>query len=154
MNVPKGLKLNLNRIDDKNLEISLIGKTNVKNNTLLKLILLEDFFENTQSDFKGISKNIMLNFAEDKDNKNEFNVIDRQQSCIMNIEFVNYAVVLLKHGNMNDYEIFIDGEKVNPSAINELGSIVKVEVKDRKSKDLVVKQGDKKDEFTLNFIEY
>jgi hypothetical protein len=63
--VPAGLKLNINRLDDKNLELKMVGKaTNhiQRGSKVIKLILLKDLFENIQDNFEGLAKEIHIKF--------------------------------------------------------------------------------------------
>ncbi|BDR76071.1 hypothetical protein [Clostridium tetani] len=87
----------------------------------------------------------------DNDIKKDFHIIDAEHSCIMNIHYVNYAVVVLKEDNFNDCSFYIDGKKVVPKKVNEEGNIIKIELKDRKDKSLMVESQGKKEEITLKY---
>lgn len=87
----------------------------------------------------------------DNDTKNNFSIIDAKHSCIMNIHYVNYAVIVLKEGNFNDCSFYIDGKKVVPKKVNEEGNIIKMELKDRRDKNFMVESQGKKEEITLKY---
>lgn len=89
--------------------------------------------------------------SKDNDIKKDFHIIDAEHSCIMNIHYVNYAVVVLKEDNFNDCSFYIDGKKVVPKKVNEEGNIIKIELKDRKDKSLMVESQGKKEEITLKY---
>ncbi|RXI75085.1 Uncharacterised protein [Clostridium tetani] len=89
--------------------------------------------------------------SKDNDIKKDFHIIDAEHSCIMNIHYVNYAVVVLKEDNFNDCSFYIDGKKVVPKKVNKEGNIIKIELKDRKDKSLMVESQGKKEEITLKY---
>lgn len=82
------------------------------------------------------------------------NVIDKDKSCIMNIQFVNYAVVVLNEGAINDYKFFIDDMEINPIKVNEEGTILKFELTNRKNKELKVVKNGKTEKFVLKYKQY
>lgn len=86
-------------------------------------------------------------------NKNQ-NFLDKDKSCIMNIQFVNYAVIVLSEGTLNDYKFFINGTQINPIKVNEEGTILKFEVDNRKDKELKVVKSDKEEKLTLKYKQY
>lgn len=82
------------------------------------------------------------------------NVIDKDKSCIMNIQLVNYAVIVLSEGTINDYKFFIEGSEVKPVKVNDEGTILKVEIQNRKNKELKVVKNEKTDKFVLKYKQY
>lgn len=93
-------------------------------------------------------------FSEDKSGQFQRSIINKEKSSIMNIEFVNYAVVVLNEGSLEDYDFFINGEKVKAKRVNTIGNIIKIELLDRKDKTLTVKKGNLKEETILKYKEY
>lgn len=81
----------------------------------------------------------------------ELGVVDIDKSCILNIHYVNYGIIVLQQGNYKDYNFYVDGEKVQVQAVNKEGSIVKIELKDRNTKKITVEKGDVKEEITLKY---
>lgn len=82
------------------------------------------------------------------------NVIDKDKSCIMNIQLVNYAVIVLREGTISDYKFFIDDSEIKPTKVNDEGTILKFEVQNRKNKELRVVKGEKTEKFVLKYKQY
>ncbi|KOA72993.1 hypothetical protein G8V05_15370 [Clostridium botulinum C/D] len=85
------------------------------------------------------------------DKENIFQIIDKEHTCIMNIHYVNYAVIVIKEGTYSDYDFYIDGKKVNVQRVNKEGSVVKVELNNRSDKKLMIQKGQEKEEMTLKY---
>lgn len=83
----------------------------------------------------------------------ELEIVDIEKSCILNIHYVNYGIIVLQQGNYKDYNFYVDGENVQVQAVNKEGSIVKIELKDRNPKKITVEKGDVKEEITLKYNE-
>jgi uncharacterized membrane protein YgcG len=142
--IPEGLKLILNKIDDKTLELKLQGnaKQHSKDKSYkLTIVILKDLFENTKNDFGGLKREIDLNFnntiIENTTDKYEF--IDSKKTKTIETESVLYAVVVLKKGNADEYEFYLDENKVQMQKVVTEGNVVKVELKNREAKNLKVK---------------
>ncbi|RXI40072.1 hypothetical protein DP129_04955 [Clostridium tetani] len=116
----------------------------------------KDVKDETKPDSKDDGKDVKDETKPDSkdgenDIKNNFSIINREHSCIMNVHYVNYAVIVLKEGNLNNCNFYIDGEKVVAQKVNEEGNIIKIELKDRKDKDLVVEKQGKKEKIKLQY---
>lgn len=77
------------------------------------------------------------------------NLIDRNKSSIMEVHFVYYAVLSLNEGNVDNCEVYIDGNLAKPEKVNTSGTILKIELKDSNKKKIKVVKGDLEDNVTL-----
>ena len=76
--------------------------------------------------------------------------IDMDRSKIVEVEGSIYAVITLKNGNINDYEFYLDKEKIQCKKVNTSGTIVKFEIENNKELNIVVKNGQKQQSIKLS----
>lgn len=123
--------------DDKEKTTSISNSSNSSNNNENKT---NDLKEKPTTNDSNIDKRL--------------NVIDKDKSCIMNIQFVNYAVIVLSEGTISDYKFFIDDVEINPTKVNDEGTILKFEIQNRKNKELKVVKDEKIEKFVLKYKQY
>ena len=79
------------------------------------------------------------------------NLINKAKSRIMEVHFVYYGVIVLEDGNINNCKFYVDGKEVTPSKVNKEGTIVKIELGSKASRDLKVVKGSVEDTTTLKY---
>ncbi|WFD10162.1 S-layer homology domain-containing protein [Tepidibacter hydrothermalis] len=149
-----GLRLKLHRIDDKNIEIEATGNAlnhTSSNTEPIPFVFFKDLFENIVDDFGGVEKHLHLNFINEPIiDENNYKFIDKDRTEIMEIEGVLYAVLTLKTGTLDDYEIFINNNKLSMQKVNTAGSVLKHELDNRNAIEIKVKKGEIEEKFNLN----
>lgn len=144
---PEGTSVELTRVDDKNIELRIIGfatahspaintsegsKDNQKDynkNGLygdLKLLLLAPFFTDIESVEGGGVYSIIDVVYNDETASAEF--IDENKTRITNVEQIHYGVLTLAEGTIEDYNFALNGQMIAPTKVNDQGSIIKFEV--------------------------
>ncbi len=140
---PKGTKLQITRVDDKNINLKLIGTAqnhstaiNTTNDTAnqhsdgnkngihgdIAFLMLPPFFTDVDTHGTEIFIDTIYN------DKEQEKIIDVQNSKRFQIENVNYGVITLKTGNINDYNFTINDVAFTPSKVNDSGTMVKFEM--------------------------
>ncbi|MGX4601101.1 hemoblobin-interacting domain-containing protein [Faecalimicrobium sp. JNUCC 81] len=161
MGLNKGHSLYIKRQDDKNIILSIKGKsldhdasinTNKRNNDFnnnkiygdIKLLMLPEFFVNISG--KDSVENGGIYAITDivyKDNKNDVNsdsIINSDKTKIIKVEGSAYAVVTLSKGDINNTTFKFNKVSINPTPVNTEGTIVKFEVNPNEIAEISVTQ--------------
>lgn len=142
--VPKGLTLEMNRISDKQIELTLLGQAIVHNeeiNTItditdyngnnifgdIKLLMLPELFENVESvELDGVYAVTDVLYTDDVVAEGE--ILNPNTQKILNIEQVHYGVLELQQGTLNDYIVRLNGEVITPTPVDNRATLFKFEI--------------------------
>ncbi|PAB58544.1 S-layer homology domain-containing protein [Anaeromicrobium sediminis] len=169
--IPQGLKLEIKRINDKTLELKMIGKANNhgESSKTIKFILENNMFEGIKDSIAGTFAMLPIEFHNktdgseetpetpdpgtgDKETDDKYKIIDASKTDIMEIHNVLYAVVVLKKGNVDDYEFYLDGNLGDPLKVNTEGTILKLELNTKEVENLKVVNKSDNSEEVFSFI--
>lgn len=144
---------------DKNEIILTNNSSNVSNTNSGSSIITNNEIKSNESKEKPSNNENNPNTNKPDTNPNNnidktLNVIDKDKSCIMNIQLVNYAVIVLKEGTISDYKFFIDNSEIQPIKVNDEGTILKFEILNRKNKELKIVKSEKMEKFELKYRQY
>lgn len=164
---PTGTSASIKRVDDKNITFTLTGvasehaasinttagsKDNQKdynNNGIfgdIKFLMLSDFFTGVTSVKEGgqyVVADVDFTDSEAVDNS----VINDSKSQMLTIENVDYGVLVLNQGNMDDYNFTLNDVALTPTKVNDQGTVVKFEMN---RKEIAVVKAVKKSDANVN----
>lgn len=145
---PEGTNVTIKRVDDKNLKLTMSGVAKNHDTSInktegsgvhqkdyngngiygdMKFLMLKDFFTSVNS-VEDDGQYVVLDMIYTDDVVQSNDIIHNTQSKMVTIENVDYGVLVLNQGNINDYNFFINDAKFNPTKVNDSGTVVKFEM--------------------------
>jgi hypothetical protein len=144
---PAGTNMQITRVDDKNIKLKLTGtasnhapsvnktegsadnqKDFNKNGTYgdIKFLMLPTFFTGVNTVAEG-GQYVVLD-VQFNDGAVEDRIINAGKSTMLTIENVDYGVLVLNKGNIDTYNFTLNGAVLNPTKVNDSGTVVKFEM--------------------------
>lgn len=144
---PTGTNMQITRLDDKNIKLKLIGtasshvaslntvegttdnqKDYNKNGQFgdIKFLMLPSFFTGVNSVAEG-GQYVVLD-VQFNDGAVEDRIIDVAKTKMLTVEQVDYGVLALNEGNIDTYNFTLNGAVLNPTKVNDSGTVVKFEM--------------------------
>ncbi|WDV44214.1 DUF1533 domain-containing protein [Clostridiaceae bacterium M8S5] len=145
---PTGTNVNVERIDDKNIQFKITGtatshdssinttsnrteknRQDYNNNGLygdIKFLMLENLFTGVSVVENGGQYAVVD--VKYNDVQSSGKIIDEVKSRITNIEQVHYGVLAITTGSIYDYDFTLNDVALNPTKVNDQGTIVKFEI--------------------------
>jgi len=100
----------------------------------IKIEFRKDSFKNITNEHKlnGLINEMTLDFKNVMEGKEEgaFQLVDGRNVKVLEVEYVRYLIVPLKKGSKDDYKFYLDGNIINPKAVNAEETILKFEIID------------------------
>lgn len=142
--VPKGLTLNIKKVSDKQIELTLTGKAlhhNASINTTsstddynengiygdLKLLMLPELFMQVEAVEQGGVYALCDVIYRDEENVGE-GILSLSTQRVINVEQVHYGVLELQQGSLEDYKITLNGEEIIPTPVDDQKTLFKFEI--------------------------
>ncbi|MFV0503422.1 MAG: hemoblobin-interacting domain-containing protein [Lachnospirales bacterium] len=156
---PTGTEVEVNKIDDKNIQFKITGTSTKHDQGInnspgadknqqdyngngiygdLKFLMLGDMFEGVTSVADNGIYAIVDVLYNDESTEKE---IISDKSRILTIENVDYGVLLLNEG-IDNYNFTLNGKTINPTKVNDQGTIVKFETRKNEVCKVVVTSKD------------
>jgi len=144
---PAGTNMQITRVDDKNIKLKLTGtasnhapsvnttegsadnqKDFNENGTYgdIKFLMLPTFFTGVNTVAEG-GQYVVLD-VQFNDGAVEDRIINASKAKMLTIENVDYGVLVLNEGNIDTYNFTLNGAVLNPTKVNDSGTVVKFEM--------------------------